>query len=106
MRNDNATSQPRRIDPELAAPAEPPFDTNSVGASDADPARRDLRAEVGKYVSLAEFPTNTTALVNDAVARGAPDFVIAALRALPADQSLPAARDLWIALDLEATERF
>jgi hypothetical protein len=57
-------------------------------------------------VSLAEFPATPQTLIDSALANGAPDFVVRALRSLPSDASIETARELWIALDLEATDRF
>jgi len=103
MSTDPDPTQPHR-DPDLTTPAERPIE--ATGTSDADPARRDLRADIGKYVSLAEFPATGQSLVDSATANGAPDFVVRYLRDLPTDTTFATARDLWIALDLEATERF
>jgi len=82
------------------------LDEASASATDADPNRRDLRAEIGKYVSLTPFPATGGRLADAAANQGAPDVVLKALRGLSADASFETSRDLWIALDLEATERF
>src|SRR5687768_810715 len=103
MSTESRPAEPHR-DPDLTAPPERP--SNATGASDSDPVRRDLRADIGKYVSLAEFPSTAQSLIDSATANGAPDFVVRSLRDLPTDDQFETARDLWIALDLEATERF
>jgi len=77
MTTENKATEPRR-DTELTAPPERPHDT--TGASDADPVRRELRADSGKYVSLAEFPATAQSLIDSAAANGAPDFVLITLR--------------------------
>jgi hypothetical protein len=102
---EDETDQPRsRNDPQLSAPEAGP--ARPVGPEDADPARRDLRADIGKYVSLASFPTTPEALIDDATRNGAPEFVTSALRAMRPGMSLETTRDLWIALGLNATDRF
>jgi hypothetical protein len=75
-------------------------------ASDADVRRRDLRAEIGKYVSLAGFPASPAQLIDEVAMLGAPDVVLAALRRVPPDTHLAGVHDLWTALGLEATNRF
>jgi hypothetical protein len=85
---------------------DPDVDAANVGPDDADPARRSLRAEVGKYVSLADFPATAEDLIGVAEANGAPGHVAACLRTLRPGATFEHSRDVWIALDLEATERF
>ncbi len=77
-----------------------------IGEHDTDPDRRNLRAEIGKYVSLATFPATAHDLVVAVSANGAPDEVISALGTLAPDANFETARDLWLALGLEARERF
>jgi hypothetical protein len=77
-----------------------------VGDSDTDPDRRELRAEIGKYVSLATFPATAQDLSAAAAANGAPDEVTSALNGLAPEARFDTARDLWLALGLEAQERF
>jgi hypothetical protein len=77
-----------------------------VGDHDSDPDRRDLRSEIGKYVSLASFPTTARELTDAVAATGAPDTVINTLRGIDPDTSLANTRELWLALDLESDERF
>jgi hypothetical protein len=77
-----------------------------VGEHDTDPDRRDLRAEIGKYVSLAAFPTTTDDLIAAVTVNGAPDEVMSALGALEPRASFSNTRDLWLALGLEAKDRF
>lgn len=77
-----------------------------VGDQDTDPDRRDLRAEIGKYVSLVQFPASAGELTEAAAANGAADTVTSALRALEPKTRFENTRDLWIALDLEAPHRF
>jgi hypothetical protein len=120
---DNASSRPApsrpHTDPELAGADTEGLDTDvsgtdvsatyesdSVGPEDADPARRERRAEIGKYVSLTPFPTTVETLIHDASANRAPDFVISALRSVRPGTALPTTRELWIELGLEATDRF
>jgi hypothetical protein len=77
-----------------------------VGEHDTDPDRRELRAEIGKYVSLATFPATAQDLSAAAAANGAPDAVTSALGSLAPQTKFDNARDLWVALGLEAPERF
>ena len=77
-----------------------------VGGEDTDPDRRDLRAEIGKYVSLATFPASVRELAEVAEANRAPEPVISALDSLAPDMTLDTTRDLWLALGLEAPQRF
>jgi hypothetical protein len=77
-----------------------------VGATDADPVRRDLRTEIGKFASLVEYPTTPAEIIEIAEANLAPDPVMAELRSLDPQTKLETAHDLWVALDLEATNRF
>jgi hypothetical protein len=81
-------------------------DQTETAGTDAEPERRDLRAEIGAYVSLTPFPATAGKLAHAAAEADAPDPVLATLRGLPSDQSFETARDLWLALDLEATNRF
>jgi uncharacterized protein DUF2795 len=86
-------------DPDAAA-------TERVGRTDSDPARRALRAELGKYVSLAEFPARMSDIIAAAEENVAPDEVLEHLRAIPRDATFDRPSDLWAALQLEATDRF
>jgi hypothetical protein len=76
------------------------------GSDDTDPDRRDLRAEIGKYVSLASFPATAAELCRTARQNSAGDTVMQALERLPADATYPNARELWAALGLGDTGRF
>jgi hypothetical protein len=102
MRTENPSEGRRDAD------LQPDADINAgaVGPDDADPARRALRAEVGKYVSLADFPATGKDLIRVAEENGAPDQVLTCLRGLGSAATFEHNRDVWIALDLEATERF
>jgi len=77
-----------------------------VGGSDADPARRDLRAELGKYVSLVDFPATAEQLIAAAESNAAPSTVIDLLRGVRPGVKFATTRDLWTELNLEATDRF
>jgi hypothetical protein len=79
---------------------------NVVGPDETDPDRRDLRADIGKHVSLSSFPATAGDLVELATANQAPDAVLDELRSLAPETSFATTRDLWIALDLEVKERF
>jgi len=103
MTTENRPIEPHR-DPDLTTP--PERTSEAIGAADSDPDRRELRADIGKYVSLVEFPATPKSLIDSATANGAPDFVLRPLRDLATDDQYETARDLWIALGLEATERF
>ncbi len=97
-------SQKRRHDPDLTP--DPDIDAAQIGGEDADPSRRELRAEVGKYVSLVSFPATAENLISSAEANDAPGKVVQLLRTLRPGASFDNARDVWLALDLEANERF
>jgi hypothetical protein len=99
--------RPIRTDPQLDAGGPgAEADVSRVGDTDADPDRRELRAEIGKYVSLHPFPTTAGELADAVAAAGAPQAVTQALVSVPADSRLENTRDLWLALGLEANERF
>jgi hypothetical protein len=89
------------LTPDLNAPS-----ADAVGKDDADSARRDLRAEVGKYVSLVKFPTTAEDLIAAAEGKGAPAQVTDLLRGLRPGASFATTRDVWDALGLESTGRF
>jgi hypothetical protein len=76
------------------------------GTDDTDPDRRDLRAEIGKYVSLASFPATAAQLCSTAREGGADDTVMQRLEGLPAGETYPNARELWAALGLGDSGRF
>lgn len=76
------------------------------GTDDTDPDRRDLRAEIGKYVSLASFPATAAELCRTARQGGADDTVVQTLERLPADATYPNTRELWAALGLGDAGRF
>jgi len=112
--NSHAGAQPVSTDPQLNA-GRPSADTAGwdrpgrdgiVGEHDTDPDRRELRAEIGKYVSLATFPATAQDLTAAAAANGAPEAVTSALGSLAPQTNFDNARDLWLALGLEAQERF
>jgi hypothetical protein len=92
-------------DPSLTPDPDAPS-AAAVGRDDADPARRDLRAEVGKYVSLVEFPATAEDLIAGAESNGAPGQVTDLLRRLRPGASFDTTRDVWLALGLESTDRF
>ncbi len=77
-----------------------------VEASDSGPNRRDIRAEIGKYVSLVDFPTTGRQLVEAAQMNHAPAPVIDRLRRLGPDSRFENARAVWTELNLEATNRY
>ena len=81
-------------------------DTGRVGDTDADPRRRDLRAEIGQYVSLMKLPTTTGKLAREAADHDAPQHVVSALRGVPDDLKVKTVHDLWIVLHLEGDQRF
>jgi hypothetical protein len=92
-------------DPNLEADRDVP-NIREAGSDDADPGRRDLRAEVGKYVSLATFPAAAEDLIAAAESNGAPAQVTAVLRGLRPGTIFDSAHDVWTALNLESGERF
>ena len=92
-------------DPSLTPDSNAPS-ADAVGKDDADRARRDLRAEAGKYVSLVEFPSTTEDLVAGAESNGAPVQVTDLLRGLRPGASFATTRDVWDALGLASTDRF
>jgi len=108
MNPDEPTRPPHIADdPQLRSSVEAPLDLDGpVGETDADPARRDLRAEIGKYVSLVPFPATGQQIIDVASARHAPEVVLRELRTLPTDATVHTPRDLWTALGLRETERF
>ncbi|MBV1853680.1 DUF2795 domain-containing protein [Catellatospora tritici] len=77
-----------------------------VGDDERDPDRRELRALIGQYVSLAGFPADGRRLAQYAADQDAPEPVLEQLGTLEPDRSFETARDLWLALDLEAETRF
>jgi uncharacterized protein DUF2795 len=91
-------------DPELTP--NPGIDPAEIGGEDSDRGRRELRAEIGKYVSLVSFPATAEDLISSAEAHDAPGQVVRLLRTLRPGAAFDNARDLWVALDLEATDRF
>jgi Protein of unknown function (DUF2795) len=95
-----------RTDPDLVGGYAGGAQPGATGDTDADPDRRELRAEIGKYVSLASFPTTAGELADGARSAGASEPVLNALVRLAPDTRMENARDLWIALDLESDERF
>jgi hypothetical protein len=107
MTDETDDQRPIRTDPQLD-PGGPgaQADVSQVGVTDADPDRRELRAEIGKYVSLHPFPTTAGELADAVAAAGAPQAVTQALVSLPADSRLENTRDLWLGLGLESNERF
>lgn len=108
---DNERANAGAFDPELepsdmAASAGSTGHDGDPGTDDRDPDRRDLRAEIGKYVSLASFPATAAELCQTARQGGAGDTVMQTLERLPADATFPNTRELWAALDLGDTGRF
>jgi hypothetical protein len=93
-------------DPDLQPDVEPPLNPPEIGDEDADRARRELRADIGTYVSLAQFPTTVGELITVVSGKGAPEEVLTRLGDLPEWTPLASSRDLWVALGLEATNRF
>jgi hypothetical protein len=93
-------------DPDLQPDSELPSTPPDVGPEDADRARRELRAQIGTYVSLAQFPTTVGELITVVSEKGAPAEVLTQLGSLPEWTPLASGRDLWVALGLEATNRF
>jgi hypothetical protein len=83
-----------------------PGKDNVVGADETDADRRDLRAEIGKFVSLCPFPATAEELIETATANQASDEVLDQLNSLEPGTSFPTTRDLWITLGLEINERF
>ena len=110
MTDNLSDEQPIRRDPELhdggvtgtAATASP----ETVGGTDADPERRELRSAIGKYTSLASFPTTAGELADRVSAADAPDAVVRTVRELPRHTRLENPQELWVSLGLEATNRF
>lgn len=92
-------------DPSLTPDPDTPS-ADAVGTDDVDSARRDLRAEAGKYVSLVDFPATAEDLIAGAESNGAPGQVTDLLRGLRPGASFETTRDLWDALGLESTDRF
>lgn len=74
--------------------------------SDADPARRDLRAEIATYVSLVHFPATAEELIAVAETNGAPARVVGRLRRLQPGRAFDTAEQLWLGLHLEAADGF
>jgi hypothetical protein len=108
-RHDNAENtafDPGLRPSDMAVSAGSPGHDGDPGTSDSDPDRRELRAEIGKYVSLVSFPATAGQLCDAARQGGADDAVVKALESLPADATYPNARELWAALGLGDTGRF
>lgn len=99
-------SQRAADDEDSAAGWDAPGRDDVVGGEETDPDRRDLRGEIGKYVSLASFPATAEELREVAARNGAPGAVTQALADIGEAGSFATARDLWIALGLEVKERF
>jgi hypothetical protein len=97
--------QPAGTDPSLTPDLDVPT-ADEAGQTDADPARRDIRAEAGKYVSLVHFPATAETLIAAAESNGAPGQVTELLRGLRPGTTFETTRDLWLTLDLESNERF
>ena len=77
-----------------------------VSDAESDPDRTDLRSEIGRYVSLATFPTDVRELVAVAERNDAPDDVLAELRRLDPSTRLANTAELWPTLDLASDRRF
>ena len=77
-----------------------------VDEDESDPDRVDLRSEIGKYVSLARFPTTAAHLTATAERNQAPDTVLDNLRGLSPTETFASAHDVWRALDLTVRRRF
>lgn len=77
-----------------------------VGGDERDPDRRELRADIGRHVSLATFPATAEQLLELARRGDAPDEVLDELGTLEPGRSFANARELWQALDLEVEVRF
>lgn len=113
---DNKRSQ--RLDDELARdPSDVDANTGTeywqapghdgiVGPTDSDSDRTDLRAKIGEYVSLVDFPTTVKDLIAMAEERDAPDEVLGELRKLDPDASYPNTAELWEAMHLRSDRRF
>jgi hypothetical protein len=99
-----ADSSGARRDPELEP--DPGSVNRAPGPDDSDPARREQRAEIGKYVSLVALPATAEQLIAGAQANGAPERVLDRLRGLRPGAIFETARDVWLALGLEAMDRF
>jgi len=74
--------------------------------ADTNADRRDLRAEIGKYVSLTSFPATAEKLIEAATTNSAPEAVVNRLRSMRPGTELPNSRALWVALGLESDHRF
>src|SRR5687768_7738872 len=106
---DTDRNQPLHRDPNLRSDtvegADQPGRDGVVDAQDTDPDRREVRAEVGKYVSLATYPATAMDLAEVAAANGAGDDVVGRLRALR-DTTFNGPQEVWPALGLESSDRF
>lgn len=91
--------------PELDLWTKPGHD-GVIGASDSDPDREDLRAQIGQYVSLVTFPADASGLAAAAEKAYAPDDVVASLRRLDPDARFSSPEELWDALGLSSGPRF
>jgi hypothetical protein len=117
---DNRKTRPHEAayDPALSENLDEPDESQTSGQFDnpgsdgvvteqeTDPDRRDLRAEIGKYVSLVRFPITTDELTAGVQANNAPDTVVNELRRIAPGTSLANTRELWEALGLDISERF
>ena len=77
-----------------------------VDEDESDPDRVALRSEIGKYVSLARFPTTAAGLTATAERNQAPDTVLEHLGGLSPSDAFTNAHDVWQALDLTVHHRF
>jgi hypothetical protein len=77
-----------------------------VTSAETDVDRRDLRSEIGTFVSTMTFPVDAQHLIAAAETRDAPDRVLERLRRLDPRTSFRTPVDLWDALDLGSGGRF
>jgi hypothetical protein len=104
--DDELAERPRVLDetPDAQLWDEPEHD-DVVTDSEADQDRTDLRAEIGKYASLAKFPATGADLVGMAVRNDADDAVLDRLGGLDPDQRFESPAALWDALGLSPGHR-
>jgi hypothetical protein len=106
---DSDVDRPLHLDPHLNSDpgegADSPGRDGVVDAEDTDPDRREVRAEVGKYVSLATYPATASELAEAAAANGAGEDVVGRLRAL-GGTTFQGPQEVWPALGLESSNRF
>lgn len=104
--DDELADRPRVVDEMADAELwdEPEHD-NVVTGSETDQDRTDLRAEIGKYTSLAAFPATGADLVGIAVRSDAADEVLDRLGGLDPDREFDSAADVWDALGLSPGHR-